>query len=123
MSVKGYRDLLVWQKSIDLTDKIYVLTEHFPKSEMYGLSNQMRRSAISIPSNIAEGAARHGKQEFIQFLGIAKGSLAELHTQIIIAHRRNYILPENYQAIEKTMHEIDNMLFGLINSLRNKTAE
>jgi four helix bundle protein len=122
MSVRGYKDLIVWQKSIDLADTVYVLTETFPKSEIYGLSNQMRRSAVSISSNIAEGAARHGKQEFIQFIGIARGSLAELHTQAIIASRRKYIRADQFDTFEKSVNEIDNMLFGLTKSLREKAS-
>ncbi len=85
MYARSYKDLIVWQKSIQLVKSIYRITEHFPKSELYGLSSQMRRAAISIPSNIAEGYKRKGRAEFIQFLSIAGGSAAELETQLIIS--------------------------------------
>ena len=88
---KGYEDLLVWHKAIDLVDDVYKATYNFPKEEVYALTAQIRRSAVSVPSNIAEGCARNSYREFVQFLGIATGSLAELHTQLIIALRQNYI--------------------------------
>ena len=81
----------VWKKSMDLVSNIYKITESFPNKELYGLTNQIRRAAVSIPSNIAEGAARNSKKEFIQFLFIALGSLSELETQIIIASRLEYL--------------------------------
>lgn len=89
-SIKSYQDLTVWQKSMELVAWIYELTQHFPKEEMYGLVSQMRRSAISIPSNIAEGYSRRHRQEYIQFVRIAFGSGAELETQLIIAKKLGY---------------------------------
>ena len=85
--IRNHKDLEVWKKSMDLVSNIYKITESFPNKEIYGLTNQIRRSAVSVPSNIAEGAARSSKKEFIQFLYIALGSLAELETQMIIASR------------------------------------
>jgi len=85
--VKSYRELLVWQKSIELVDEIYKVIKMFPKEETYALCDQLRRSAVSIPSNIAEGQARQHTGEFKQFLFIALGSLAELDTQLVIANR------------------------------------
>lgn len=96
--IRGHKDLDVWKKSMDIVESIYKDTTRFPKEEIYGLTAQMRRAAVSIPSNIAEGAARNGKKEFVQFLYIALGSLSELETQIIIAKRLDYI------------HEIDSLL-------------
>lgn len=89
--IRNHKDLKVWKKSVDLVDNIYRITESFPNKEIYGLTNQLRRSAVSIPSNIAEGAARGSKKEFIQFLYIALGSLAEVETQMIIASRLGYL--------------------------------
>lgn len=114
---RSYEDLLVWQKSIELADRIYDLTNMFPKEEMYGLSQQMRRSAVSIPSNIAEGCARHFKNEFVQFIAISSGSLAELHTQAIIASKRNFLKMEEYKALDVQMIEVRRMLNGLKASL------
>ena len=89
--IRNHKDLEVWKKSMDLVGNIYKTTEFFPNKEVYGLTNQIRRAAVSIPSNIAEGAARNSKKEFIQFLFIALGSLSELETQIIIASRLEYL--------------------------------
>ncbi|WP_449418790.1 four helix bundle protein [Phormidium nigroviride] len=121
MSVSSYRDLKVWQLGLVLTDRIYQLTDNFPKQEMYGLSSQMQRAAVSIPSNIAEGHARKSTKEFLQHISIALGSLAELETQLIIAERRPYNLQK--PAVELLFHNIDElgkMLRGLQNSLENK---
>ena len=84
MESKGYKQLIVWQKAMDLTVQIYRLVKLLPKEELYALSDQMRRAAVSIPSNIAEGQSRYSNKEFIQFLNIAKGSNAELFTQLLI---------------------------------------
>lgn len=122
MGVKGYRELNVWQRSLDLADHIYSLTEHYPKTELYGLAQQIRRCAVSVPSNIAEGSARNSSADFIRFLHISKGSLAELNTQLLLSGRRNYISQADYEKIEKEIAEIDNMLFGLIRSIKTKAA-
>ena len=89
-----FKDLLVWQKAIDLTEFVYLLTTQFPSEEKYGLTSQIRRCVVSIPSNIAEGAGRNSKNEFKHFLSIAFGSSYELETQLILANRFNYILKE-----------------------------
>ncbi|ASW74926.1 four helix bundle protein [Chryseobacterium piperi] len=81
----NYKELIVWQKSVDLVTEVYSYTKNFPKEEMYGLTNQIRRSSISIPSNIAEGHSRRSQADYIQFLKIARGSCAELDTQLIIS--------------------------------------
>ena len=85
IAIKSYRDLIAWQKAINLVTEVYNLTKKFPQSEVYGLTNQLRRAWVSIPSNIAEGSSRKSTLEFMRFLKIAQGSLAELETQIIIA--------------------------------------
>lgn len=115
--MQSYRDLIVWQKGLDLVTKIYDTTSQFPKEEIYGLTSQMRHSAVSIPSNIAEGYARKHKQEYIQFLRIAFGSGAELETQVEIAKRLHYISGESTQEIENLLTEVMKMLNKLISSL------
>ncbi|HOM41738.1 MAG TPA: four helix bundle protein, partial [Bacteroidales bacterium] len=89
--MKTHRNLEVWNKSVELVTEIYKVTESFPKSELYGLTNQIRRSAVSIPSNIAEGAARASSKELLQFLSVALGSVAELETQLIVSGNLNFI--------------------------------
>lgn len=91
MKVNSYRDLLVWQKAVDLVTEIYRLTRQYPKDELYGITGQLRRAAVSIPSNIAEGQARLSTGEFRQFLGNAKGSLAEVETQLVISGKLDYM--------------------------------
>lgn len=115
--VKDYKQLDVWQKSIDLVDHIYQVTLAFPKEEIYGLSSQMRRSSVSIASNIAEGSARHGIKEFVQFIGIARGSLAELETQMIIAGRRSYVAKDKSDVIGAYILDINKMLTKLTQAL------
>lgn len=112
--VRSHKDLDVYNFSLNLVDSIYNLTKVFPKEEIYGLTSQMRRSAISIPSNISEGAARKHRKEFIHFLYIASGSLAELETQIIIAKRQNYL---NNEEIFEILKEVRKKLIGLIKSI------
>ena len=120
MIVKCYRDLIVWQKSMDLVDMIYDITESFPTKEMYGLTNQVRRAGVSVPSNIAEGHARQSTQEFKRFLSISRGSLAEVETQLMIACRRHYLSSDKLQKIMSLADEISKMLTSLINKLENK---
>jgi four helix bundle protein len=117
--ISSYRDLNVWQKSMDLVVDTYKLTENFPSEERFGLTSQIRRSVISIPSNIAEGSGRKGTKEFIQFLWIANASLSEFETQIDIAHRLKFINNTD-ETIEKIMH-IRKMLQGLIRKLGSKS--
>lgn len=116
--MNSYRDLVVWQKSIILVEKIYQTTKKLPKHEIYGITSQIQRAAVSIPSNIAEGYSRSHRLEYIQFLSIAKGSLAELETQILILKR---VYPNlDYNEIELLLLEISKMLTKLIISLRSK---
>lgn len=118
--VKDFTELDVWKKAVDLIDAIYDLTEAFPKSQTYGLSAQLQRSAVSVASNIAEGSGRVGTAEFIQFLKIAKGSLAELRTQNVIALRRQYVSQEQFTGLEREAISIDKMIHGLIMALKRK---
>lgn len=118
MYISSYKELEVWKKSIELTKEIYKLTDKLPKSEIFGLSSQMRRAAISIPSNIAEGYKRNGLGEYLQFLAIADASAAELETQMIII-KQIYQKLDSKQA-ESLLLEIQKMLFVMIRKLRTK---
>ena len=115
--IKSYQDLDVWKRSIALVKKIYMITKDFPKEEIYGLTNQMRRCAVSIPSNIAEGKTRQHVNEYIQFLYIALGSCAELESQIIIAKELEYLKESETEDLNG-LDEIGKMLRGLIKNLR-----
>ena len=116
----SYRDLLVWQKGIQLTVVIYQFTKAFPKEEIYGLTSQMRRCAVSIPSNIAEGAGRLNTPEYKQFLGIARGSSFELQTQLIIAKELGFGDSAQSTQADTLCNEIGKMLFGAISALKAK---
>lgn len=116
MYVESFKELIVWQKSIRLVREIYKVTYNFPKEELYGLSNQMRRCAISISSNIAEGKKRGTKKDFVKFLIIADASAAELETQIIIA--KDLYRQINYLEVESLLQEVQKMLITIINKLK-----
>lgn len=116
--MNNHKDLDVWKHSIDFVEIVYKLTHTFPKEENYGLKSQICRAVVSIPSNIAEGAARQGNKEFIHFLYIALGSLSEVETQIIIANRLKYI--DNIELYINNIVKIRQMLFGLIKYLKGK---
>jgi four helix bundle protein len=120
--LKSYRELLVWQKAMELTVLVYRLTEGFPKREIYGLAAQIRRAGVSVPSNIAEGYGRGSKREYIQFLSIAQGSLKELETQTILAERLAYATQSQVERILSQAEVIGKMLGGLIRSLKAKEA-
>jgi four helix bundle protein len=115
---KPHKKLEVWQKSVNLVKGVYEITSSFPKSEEYGLGNQMRRAAVSIPANISEGAARQTKREFIQFLHMAQGSLSELDTHFEVVRTLGYIKENGLKDLSPLMIEIDKMLTGLIKSLK-----
>lgn len=116
--VKSYKDLIVWQKSMDLVEHVYRATRAFPREERYGLSSQVRRAAVSVPSNIAEGQARSSPAEFRNFLSIARGSLAEVETQLLIATRLSYISMQDLQQTMELHTEISKMLPALMASLK-----
>jgi four helix bundle protein len=115
--VRNYKDLLIWQKGIDLAKEIYKLTSGFPDSEKYGLSNQLRRAAVSIPSNIAEGHSRKSDKEFGHFLRIALGSCAEVDTQLIIAAELDYVAKDVAYTLSAHVVEIQKMIYGLISRI------
>src|SRR5690242_17605472 len=113
-----YKDLIAWQKAMDLVDLVYRLTDKFPKREVYSLTDQIRRAAVSIPSNIAEGQGHFNNGEFVHFLRHARGSLAELETQVLIAQRQQYTTREECEKAVRRIEELGKILNGLINSIR-----
>ena len=115
MYVQSFKELIVWQKSILLTKQIYKITQNFPRDELYGLTSQMRRCAVSIPSNIAEGKKRKTKKDFLQFLRIADGSAAELETQLIIA--KDIYNDIDFTVVESLLEECQKMLITIIRKL------
>lgn len=117
--MNNYKELKVWQKSMDLAEQIYALTSSFPKEEKYGLISQIQRSAVSIPSNIAEGAGRNSNKEFRNFLGIANGSANELTTQLLLSIRIGYIKENALDDIFNLITEIQKMNFTLIKKFSN----
>jgi four helix bundle protein len=121
MKVESYKELNVWKKGIEIVDCVYRIIEKFPQKELYGLAYQMQRSAISIPSNIAEGFARGHTAEYRQFLRIALGSCAELDTQLIIAHRRNYVTQAEILNLQENLDHESRMIMNLIKSLSKNT--
>ena len=112
--MKTYKDLVVWQKAMDLVTEIYRITARFSKEELYGLTSQIRRSAVSVPSNIAEGYGRKSTNDYIRFLQISMGSLYELQTQLQIAQNLTFISDVAFQAIYESTREIEHMLGSLI---------
>ena len=117
MKVKDYKDLNIWQKGIEIADKIYTISEKFTKSEIFGLAGQMRRASVSISSNIAEGFARNHNKEYKQFLYISLGSCAELDTQVIISRRRGYITEKELEDLTEDINHESRMLMSLIKKL------
>ena len=118
MYIESYKELIVWQKSIELVKEVYKITGKFPKDELYGLTSQMRRAAVSISSNIAEGYKRQGLGKYLQFLSIADGSAAELETQIIIS--KSQYNKFNFSIMENLLTEIQKMFYSLILKLNAK---
>ncbi|WP_295678136.1 four helix bundle protein [uncultured Fibrobacter sp.] len=119
----GYKDLVVWQRAMDVAVEAYRLTGNFPKEEMYGLSSQIRRAAVSIASNIAEGEGRKTNKEFYHFLGIALGSKSELETQIILSERVNLLKEPETVSIKKNLDNIGKMITALRRKLKKVGVE
>jgi four helix bundle protein len=117
--MKSHKDLDVWRVAVELAVEVYEVTKNFPKDELYGMTAQMRRAAVSIPSNIAEGAARQGDKEFVQFLHVALGSASELDTQLEIAMRVNLTTKESLEGLQSTVARVNQMLRGLVRSLKD----
>ncbi len=117
---KSYQDLEVWRRSIALAEAVYRVSAGFPPEERFGLTSQIRRAAVSVAANIAEGAERSGTGEFLQFLGVASGSLAETETFLVLASRLQLASPQQVQPVQELAAEIGRMLNGLKRSLRSK---
>jgi four helix bundle protein len=116
-SILTYRDLEVWQKAMELAEHTYAVTKKFPRDERFGLTSQTQRAAVSIPANIAEGHARRSTKEYVHHLSIARGSLAELETHVILATRMNYISREEVAELWKSMQTTGRLLNGLMRKL------
>lgn len=117
---KSYRDLDVWKVAMDMVDTIYDFTEAFPDKEKFGLTNQLRRAAVSVPSNIAEGSAKNSTKDFLRYLSIVRGSLAELSTQLEISNRRKFGSEELHQQSVEYVNRIGQMSARLMQSLQSK---
>lgn len=115
--LRSYRDLIAWKKAVELVTEIYLVTKAFPHDETYGLASQLRRAAVSVPSNIAEGQGRATRGEFIQFLCHARGSLFEVETQMVIAGNLGYVAPDVEERITPRITEVARILNGLLSSL------
>ena len=122
MHMKTYRDLVAWQKGIDLCELVYRASAAFPRREIYGLTSQIRRAAVSVPSNIAEGAGRITKGEFVQSIGHARGSLLEIETQLIVAQRLGYLDAKETDALLTVTNEVGKLSNGLIRSLKQSPS-
>lgn len=120
MSVKSYRDLRVWQAGMDLAVRIYKLTGEFPREELYGITSQMRRAAVAIPSNIAEGHTREHTREYSQFVAVVQGSLSELATQLEIAIRIGYCSEEKTQELRSVITGLGRQLYSLRDALKRQ---
>lgn len=118
--MKTHKDLDIWNLSIDLVEDVYTLTRNFPREEIYGLTSQMRRAAVSIPSNIAEGAARNSKKEFIHFLYVALGSLSELETHLVITRKLGFAEPA---VLNAAIEKLRRKLLNFIKHIRRKTND
>jgi len=116
--IKSFKELRVWQEAINLVTDVYRATQQFPKQEMYGLTDQVRRASVSVPSNIAEGQQRGSTRQYLYFLSIARGSLGEVETQIILGYRLGYINAETEKRLSDKILQVGGMLGGLMKALR-----
>jgi len=119
-SRNSHKDLILWQKALDLAVAVHEASAAFPKSEMFGLVSQIRRAAVSIPSNIAEGSARRSTREFIAFLHIARGSMAEVETQLLLAQRVGYVGNERLTVLQLRLDEVGRIMNAVITGLRRR---
>ena len=119
---RTYRDLIAWQKAMKLVSELYAVTHRFPGEERFGITNQLRRAAVSVPSNIAEGQARFSQKEFHHFLSQARGSLVEIETQLLIAKSPKYIQPAKAEELLVLTDELGRILNGLIASIKTRAA-
>ncbi len=119
---RSYRDLIAWQKAMKFVTELYAVTQRFPSEERYGITNQLRRAAVSVPSNIAEGQARFSQREFHHFLSQARGSLVEIETQLLIARDLSYLHPCKTEELLGSTAELGRLLNGLIASIKSRAA-
>ena len=122
MTVKNYQELVAWQKSMDLVEDVYKLTKHFPREELYALTSQIRRAAVSVQSNIAEGQGRRTTSDFLRHLSIAYGSLREVETQAMIAQRLKYVAGANVKSVIDRVGDVGRLLNGLMSALEKRIA-
>jgi len=120
--MRPHEKLEVWKRAVDFVVRIYKMTETFPREEKFGLTSQIRRAAVSVPANIAEGAARQSSKEFGYFLSNAQGSVSELATEILIARRLNYVSEQNYKLDDNELASIGRMILGLAQSVKRRNA-
>lgn len=120
MALQSYRELIAWQKSMELVKAIYAATSEFPREEIFGLSSQLKRASVSVPSNIAEGQGRYSTKEFIKHLSIAYGSLMEVETQVMIAQSLNFVSIDKMNSLLEKAAEVGRLINGLTRSLREK---
>lgn len=120
MAIKHYRELIVWQKAMELVKLVYELTAKFPKEELFGLTGQMRRASVAVPSNIAEGQGRNTTKDFLRFIAIGYGSLLELETQTLISEMLKYLISEETNLLLEKCAEVGRLVNGLKNSLERK---
>ena len=121
-TIQKYSELIVWQRAMDLVESVYRVSKEFPKEELYGLTSQLRRAVVSIPSNIAEGQSRQGSREFICHLSVARGSLSEVETQLMIAHRLRYFTDEHLEALLEKSLEVGRLIHGLSSAVAKRSA-
>ena len=122
MYLKSYKELIVWQKSIRLVKQVFILTAKFPKSELYGIVSQIRRAAVSVPSNIAEGYGRRSTKEYLHFYSIAYGSALELETQIIIAKELSFAQEDDFVSVDQLLEEVLKMLNKMTTQMKQLNA-
>ncbi len=123
MKIQTYRDLEVWQEAMNLTTEVYRLTKVYPKEELYGLTSQTQRAAVSIPANIAEGHSRKSKKEFHHHVSIARGPLAELETHLMLANRLGYLSQQDMDKVWEMTQRVGRLTNGLLRSLRTPTTD
>lgn len=123
MYIKSYKELIVWQKSVELVEQIFLLTNLFPKSELFGITSQMRRAAVSIPSNIAEGYGRKSTKSYTQFYSIAYGSALELETQLIISKKLKLAPEKEFQKADDLLTEVSKMLNSMISKFKKLNTD
>ena len=117
--MRPHEKLVVWKKAVDFVVEVYKYSEQFPKDERFGLTSQVRRAAVSIPANIAEGAGRYSSKEFAYFLSNAQGSASELETEVLIAYKLGYLNNESYVELRKSLEDVGRMIVGLSRRVRN----